>query len=300
MKPKIVVAGATGYIGRALVRDLAPDYDVLAVSRRGEALDGAKSASWDGIDTAGLQPLLMGSDAVVNLIGEPVNQRWTPAAKARIWDSRVDSTKAIASAIQAMDVPPRTWINGSATGYYGDTGDREIDERSPSGEGFLADLCRSWEGECVSAHLPATRRVLIRTGVVVGPGGGFLTPLIKLAKWFLGGPVGNGRQYVPWISLEDEVGLLRWSLENEVKGSINAVSPNQATQAELMKALRSALHRPWAPPAPAFAVKAVGAVFGLPAELALESCRGVPRVALDRGYSWQLADLSAAIQKAVK
>jgi len=297
-RPKVVVCGATGFLGQPLVKALSQTYKVVALSRSGKPVHGAAaSGAWDGKSPSSLQPHLDGVEAFINLIGEPVNQRWTTEARKRILDSRVDSTEAIAEVLGEQ--PVAVWINGSATGYYGDTGDREVDENSRPGSDFLAEVCEVWEHTCLGPSLPSTRRVMIRTGVVLGPGGGAAAPLFKLTKWFLGGPVGGGRQYVPWISLEDEIGLICHCLSNQIRGPINAVAPQQATQGDLMKELRNALHRPWAPPAPAFAVKLVCSLIGIPPELALDSFRVRPTVALENGYKWKNPDLASAVKAAL-
>lgn len=288
---RIVIAGGTGFIGHAVAEDLRRDSEVVTTSRSGQ---GA-SVAWDGRSPSSIAEVLENADAVINLIGEPINQRWTAVAKIRIKQSRVDATRAFGKAIAELGKPPLVWLNASAAGYYGATGDREMDETSPPGHDFLAEVCKAWEDACIAPNLPLTRRVALRTGFVLGKEGGALPVLTKLTRWFLGGSVGSGRQYLPWISLRDHVRLLRFCLETDLAGPVNLTSPIPIQQGEFMWTLRKVLHRPWAPPAPALAVKAAGAILGFPPELALSSSRVFPRAAKEAGFAWHDTDLTATL-----
>ncbi len=293
---RIVVAGANGFIGRALVPSLAADgHSVLPLSRKGEAVSGVAGAAWDGASVHTALVHLSGADAVINLVGAPINQEWNVKGRKEIVGSRLASTRAIGEALQSMPFPPSVWINGSATGYYGDAGETLLDESSPAGHDFLGETCAAWEQACTQFDLPSTRRVLLRTGVVFGPGGGMISTLSKLTRAFLGGAVGNGRQFIPWIHLDDEIALIKWCLDHEVSGPVNATAPEPVRNGDLMRILRSKLHRPWSPPAPAFMVKLVGAVLGFPAELALVSDRVKPIVAQEGGFVWKYPDVEAAV-----
>lgn len=297
---RIVVTGANGFIGRALVKDLAADgHSVLPLSRKGNPVSGVSGASWDGASVHILHDHLSEADAVINLVGAPINQRWNAKGRKEIVGSRVASTRAIGEVIHSMPSPPSVWINGSATGYYGDAGETLLDESSPAGHDFLGQTCDAWEQACIQFDLPATRRVLLRTGVVFGRGGGMIETLTKLTKAFLGGAVGNGRQFIPWIHLDDEIALIKWCLDHDVSGPVNATAPEAVRNADLMRILRTALHRPWSPPAPAFMLKLVGAILGFPAELALVSDQVRPAVAQEGGFVWKYSDVEAAVRASV-
>jgi len=196
-----------------------------------------------------------------------------------------------------LKTPPRVWVQASATGYYGDTGDRLCGETAPNGQDPLAEICREWENTFLSAALPATRRVVLRIGFVLGREGGALPVLARLTKLFLGGSAGSGRQYISWIHLSDVVRMFAAAVASEgLAGTYNAVAPAPVTNAEFMRELRRALRRPWSPPAPALAVKLGARLMGTEGSLALISQRCSAQKLLAAGFQFQFPELSPALR----
>ena len=314
MSKRIVIAGGSGFIGTALAREFVERGDeVIVLTRRARARrDEVREVVWDGERPGDWMRFLDGADAVVNLTGRSINCRHTPENLREIIASRVNSVNAIAAAINQLGKPPRVWVQASATGFYGDTGDTACDEAAPTGSNALANICRQWEaafrGGDASSPLTllakagcdeggaATRKVTLRIGFVLGRAGGALPVLSKLAKWFLGGAVGSGRQYLSWIHLVDLVQMFVAAVENEnLSGTFNAVAPNAVTNAEFMRALRRTLDRPWSPPAPVFAVKIGSWLMGSEASLALVSQRCVPKNFEAAGFQFRFAELASAL-----
>jgi len=293
---RIAVAGASGLIGSALVRSLAADgHEVVRLVRR--APQGPDEVRWEPeagrVDTAGLA----GCDAVVNLAGAGVgSRRWTDAYKTRIRRSRVLGTTALAEAVASLDEPPRVFVNGSAMGYYGETGDRIVDEDSPAGEGFLPELCVEWEGATAPAQEAGVRTVFTRTGLVVGRGGGAWGRLFPLFKAGLGGRMGDGRQYWSFISLHDEVAAIRYLLETDgLSGPFNLTAPEPLTNREITEAMGRVLHRPtlFAVPAPV-----LRAALGEMAGDVLGSARVRPTRLLESGFTFAFPEIDGAIRAA--
>lgn len=251
---KVAVTGASGLIGSALVPALrAHGHEVVRLVRHPAGSGDARA--WDGrsLDPAHLQDV----DAVVHLAGAPVaGKRWTPAYKDVILRSRVDGTRAVAEAVAAAE-RTRVLLSGSAVGWYGDTGDRVTDETGPSGSGFLAEVCRHWEAATAPAE--ATARVVhLRTGYVLAKDALGLHKQVMAAKLGAGAPLGSGRQWTSWITLDDEVAAIEHLLTADVSGPVNLVAPNPVTNAELTRALNRVVHRPTFPvPVPGFVLKAV-------------------------------------------
>lgn len=250
----VAIAGSSGLIGSALVAALrTADHRVLRIVRRTPA--GRDELQWDPdtgeFDAAALD----GVDAVVNLCGVGVgDKRWSGAFKQSLRDSRIDPTEVICAAVADAGVP--VLINASAVGYYGDTRDRIVDESAPAGKGFLAQLCVDWEAATLPAQQAGTRVVLARTGLVLSPGGGVLGRLRPLFALGLGGRLGGGRQYMPWISLEDQVRALLFAINDDrLSGPVNFTGPAPVTNAEFTAALGRALSRPAPWPVPGFALK---------------------------------------------
>ncbi|MGY0023472.1 TIGR01777 family oxidoreductase [Streptomyces sp. cg35] len=293
---RIAVAGASGLIGSALVRSLTADgHDVLRLVRR--APRTAEEVRWDPkktyVDTDGLA----GCEAIVNLAGAGVgDHRWTDAYKREIRDSRVLGTTALAEAAATLDTPPRVFLNGSAVGYYGDTGSQAVDESAPAGEGFLPSVCVEWEAATAPAHQAGIRTVTARTGLVVSRDGGAWAKLFPLFKAGLGGRMGDGRQYWSYIALHDHVAALRHLLDTEaLSGPVNLTAPHPATNREVTAAMGRVLHRPTLFPAPAAALRlALGEMAGD----VLGSTRAVPTRLLESGFEFAFPGLEQAIAAA--
>lgn len=252
----IAVAGSSGLIGTALVYALrATDHRVVRIVRRAPA--NADEVFWNP-DSGEFDPdTLRGVDAVVNLCGVSIGEkRWSGAYKQTLRDSRIGPTEVLAAAVAEVGVP--VLVNASAVGYYGDTGARITDETAPPGDGFLAHLCVDWEAATAEARRDGVRVVLARTGLVLAPGGGLVPRLRTLFALGLGARLGNGRQYMPWISLEDEVRALLFAINHdEVSGPLNLTGPAPVTNAEFTTAFGRALNRPTPLAVPGFALRAV-------------------------------------------
>ncbi len=301
---RVTVTGATGGIGSRLVAALLERGDeVTVLSRSAERArqrlgDDVQAISWDPESGPAPVEALEGRDAVVNLAGESVAQRWTDDAKARIRSSRVVGTRNLVAGLSAVaaEVRPVVLISGSALGFYGNRRE-ETDEAAPKGTGFLADVCEAWEAEASKAEPLGMRVVLIRTGDVLMHGDGVLPVLSRLTKFGVMGPLGGGKQAFPWIHVTDHVGLTLHALDSHrASGPINAVAPGIVTQAQFARALGRALHRPAFAPAPAFAVKALR---GEMAELILDGALAVPTAARALGYTFAFPELPSALEDAL-
>ncbi|MDH6519573.1 uncharacterized protein (TIGR01777 family) [Streptomyces sp. SAI-208] len=293
---RIAVAGASGLIGSALVRSLTADgHEVVRLVRRQPRDDG--EVRWDPeagrVDTAGLA----GCDAVVNLAGAGVgSRRWTEAYKKRIHDSRVNGTAALARALASLDEPPKVFVNGSAMGYYGETGDRVVDEDSPAGQGFLPELCVEWEAAAAPAHQAGVRTAFTRTGLVVARGGGAWGKLFPLFQAGLGGRMGDGGQYWSFIALHDEVAAIRHLLETDgLSGPFNLTAPEPLTNREITEAMGRVLHRPTLFTVPEPVLRAV---LGEMAGDVLGSVRVRPARLLESGFTFAFPDIEGAIRAA--
>jgi uncharacterized protein (TIGR01777 family) len=291
---RVMIAGSSGLIGTSLVPHLRHSgHEVLRLVRR--APRAPDERGWDPPAGRLQDGALDGVDAVVNLCGVGLDRPWSGARKQAIRDSRVEPTEVLAAAVAAHRVP--TLLNASGVNYYGDTGDREVDETAPPGRGFLAEVCQDWEAATAAAQ--ATSRVVLpRTGPVLSPSGGLLGRLRPLFRLMLGGRLGSGQQYLSWISLDDEVGAIAFLLEHpEVSGPVNLVGPKPVTNQQFTEALARALGRP----AP-FAVPAgvLTALLGEAAEeMLLGGPRAIPAVLLRRGYRFDHHTIDEALAAAL-
>ena len=297
---KVIVSGGSGLIGRALVASLAGDgHRATVLSRSPDRVtglpEGVDAAGWDAKSAEALTPILAGADAVVHLAGEGIaDGRWTAERKRRIRDSRVDSSAAVAAAIAAAEPRPGVLLQGSAVGFYGPRGDEELTEASESGDDFLARLCRDWEAASAAVEELGVRRALLRTGVVLTPAGGALAKMLPPFRLFVGGPAGGGAQYMPWIHLADEVGAIRFLLdETRAAGPFNLTAPTPVTNKQFSRLLGRVLGRPSFMPAPAFALKLA---LGEMSKIVLEGQRALPRRLEEAGYRFRFSDVEAALR----
>jgi uncharacterized protein (TIGR01777 family) len=298
---RITLTGATGFIGARLVqRWLQDKHELHSLGRSaGKLPQAVRFWKWAEPErTAPPLESLEGSDAVVHLAGEPVAQRWTQEAKERIRASRIDVTGNLVKAISQLHRKPSVLISGSAVGYYGSRGDEVLTEESAPGRGFLPDLCVEWERRAQQAAASGLRVVCLRTGIVLGVEGGALTKMLTPFRLGIGGPLGTGEQWMPWIHADDMVGLIDFALKTEsVQGPLNGCAPNPVTNRDFSSQLGSALHRPAVVPTPEFAIKLL---FGEMAEVILASDRMLPKAALAAGYGFHFPELCAALNQLLR
>lgn len=282
---RLGITGASGFIGRrAAEMARTRGWDVVPFSREPRDASTRLFLPGEPADVDGL-------DAVLHLAGEPVLGLWTKSKRARIMDSRLLGTRSVVEGFARAARPPRVLISGSAIGYYGDTGDREVDESSPPGHGFLADVCRAWEAEALKAE--DARVVLLRIGFVLGRDGGAMKLILPVFRAGLGGRLGSGRQWMSCIHVEDVAGLALWAAENEfVRGPLNAVMPDPVTNAQFTSDVARAVHRPAVFPAPGFILRA--ALCRMSSVL-LDSSRVRPAGAERGGYRYAFANLPRAL-----
>lgn len=295
---KILIAGASGFIGSALVPFLEKNgHTVVKLVR--QPLPKKNELSWDPENAEITLSELEGFDAWVNLSGENIaSGRWTDAKKQRILESRVQSTRLLAESLKQLKQPPKVWVNGSAVGYYGDTGDAIAREGTIFGKGFLANVVEAWEKAAKSAEGQGTRISFLRTGVVLGTQGGALKTMLIPFKLGLGGVIGSGKQYMSWISIDDLLRVIEFMLEKDLPGPVNAVAPRPVTNYEFTKTLGKVLNRPTVFPLPAFLARLV---FGEGAdEMLLASTRVEPRRLLDAGFAFQQPELEGALKNLLK
>ena len=299
---KVTVTGATGTLGRDVVRALQARGDAVTVlsrdaARAEAALGDVRALEWKE-PKAAPPPVesLAGQDGVIHLLGEPVAQRWSEDAKKEILDSRVLSTRNLVSALGGADPRPRVLVSQSASGWYGARGDEPVDESAPAADDFLARVVVQWEEEARAAEQHGVRVVLTRTGVVLSESGGALEKMLPFFKAGIGGPVAGGRQYVPWIHSDDVVGGMLFCLDSEAAaGPVNLAAPEPVTNAELSKTLGRVLRRPAFAPVPALAVKTL---YGEMAGIVTTGARVVPVRLQELGYDFRQPELETALRAA--
>jgi uncharacterized protein (TIGR01777 family) len=300
---RIIITGGTGQIGRALTASLAKDgHEVIVLSRNPAAVTnlpkGARAEKWDGKTAQGWGQLADGAGAIVNLAGATISKRWSEPYKQEILNSRLQAGQAVLAAIRAAAKKPGVLIQSSAVGYYGPRGSEEITEEAKAGSDFLAKTCVAWEASTAEVESLGVRRVIIRTGVVLDKTGGALPQMMLPVKLFIGGPLGGGRQYFPWIHLADEVAAIRFLIDNPTaSGVYNLSAPNPQTNAEFTKVLGKVLGRPAFMPTPGFALKLL---FGEMATLLLDGQRQLPKRLLAAGFKFTYSDAASALQDIYK
>ena len=292
-----LITGGSGFIGSALSRAAVADGARVTVLTRNVARARAQLPA-----AVALIDQLRDArdvDVVVNLAGENLSaRRWTPTLKQEFRDSRIGTTQGVLDWISAQPRKPRVLISGSAVGWYGARGDEELAEDAEPGDDFAARLCREWEAQARKAETFGVRVCIIRTGIVLDAGGGALQKMLLPFRFGLGGPIGGGRQWLSWIARSDIVALIRWLATNETaRGAYNATAPHPVTNAQFADALGRALHRPAVLPMPAFVLRAL---LGEMAEMVLTGQRVLPKHASAEGFTFQFAELPAALNAILK
>lgn len=297
---KVLVTGASGFIGSALCDTLLARGDtVIGLSRDPQrARSTNPSVAWHAWEPTLERPpaaAFEGVEGVINLEGEKIDQRWTDDAKRRIMESRRAGTHNLVGAIAGLERKPKVLVNQSAIGFYGDRGEAIVDESAEPGEGYDAEVVREWEAAAREAEGVGVRLVIVRTGHVLDPRGGLLGELLTPFKLGVGGPIAGGRQYMSWIHIDDEVGILLWALdEEEVSGTVNSTAPNPVTNRAFAQAIGRALGRPTVVPVPGFVLDLkFGGEFG---KVLRGGQRVMPRRALDLGYEFRYADIDSALK----
>lgn len=297
---KITISGASGLIGRRLMKSLIADGHSLNVLSRHAGTNmpgGVRVFVWDPPKGEPPADSLRDSDAVIHLAGEPVAQRWSAEVKQRIRESRVAGTRNLVQALSKLSSRPSVLISGSAVGYYGSRGDETLTESSPAGSGYLAEVCVAWEKEAAAAEALGMRVVEVRTGVVLDPRGGALQRMLPPFRMGVGGKLAGGGQWMPWIHAHDLAGLIQYALDHPLKGPVNGAAPYPVINADFTKALAAAVKRPAIFPVPGFALKVL---FGEMAEVLLASQRVLPKQAEAAGFPFKFAQLGPALADLLK
>ncbi len=297
---KVLIFGGTGFIGSILEKKLSESgLDVYILTRSPKK---ENQIGWDGKSLGPWQDDLNSADIVINLSGKSINCLHTPENQKKILSSRVDSVRVIKQAIELSPTPPAVFIQAGSLAQFSNTGEVADDNSTVFGSGFTADVSREWEKEFMKGQLPNTRRVNLRIGLVFGKDGGAFPPLAQPAKFFLGGPVGNGEQMISWVHEEDFANMVMEAIENPaISGAINAVAPEPVSNRKLMKAIRKALGRPWSPPAPAFAVRLVARyILKTEPSLIFDSIEAVPSTLSQLNFVYKFKEIDVAARSLLK
>jgi uncharacterized protein (TIGR01777 family) len=296
-KGRVILAGGSGFLGGALAEELArAGYEPVVLTRRVRKNSRVRQVEWDGQTVGAWARELEGAAAVVNLSGRSVDCRHTPKHRREIVESRLGPVEAVGRAIRACEEPPAVLVQAGSLAIYGDAGRRICDENAPAGRGFPVEVCLRWEDACDSLELPATRKVLLRIGFVLGRDGGALPRLARLARAYLGGTIGEGHQYISWLHVRDFCRLVLWCVEHtEAEGVYNATGPCPVTNAEFMCELRCALKRPWCPRLPAWLVRIGAFLMRTEPELALTGRRVLPERFIEQHFKFMYTNLESAL-----
>jgi len=295
---KLVITGGTGFIGSALCARLLELGHSLILFTRAPAPAAAsadkKWLTWKPGSSGSWEQAIEGVDGVINLAGEPIARRWTEKQKEKIASSRIDTTRALVTTIAKAKEKPKFLINASAVGYYGPRGNETFTEEAGPGSDFLSRVCSAWENEAKRAEDYGARVITLRTGIVLGKGGGALARMLLPFKLFVGGPLGSGAQWMSWIQLEDVIGLILFLLEHpDARGAINVTAPNSVTMNEFCKSLGDVLNRPSWAPVPTFALRLL---LGEMADMLLTGQRVLPAQAQKLGYTFKYPTLREALE----
>ena len=298
---RVTMTGATGRVGAAIAAALKERGDeVTVLSRdpeRASAALGVEAVGWQPEDEPAPAAALAGRDGVIHLAGEDIAQRWTSEVKRRLMRSRELGTRNLVAGLRAADPRPAALISASAVGWYGrDRGDDRLPESEPAGDDFLAAVCEAWEREAAAAEALGVRVVRLRTGIVLDKDGGALEKMLPPFKLGVGGPVAGGRQYLPWIHLDDLVALYLAALDGDWSGPFNGSAPEPVTNKDFSQALGRALHRPAVAPVPSFAIRLL---YGEMADLVVYGQRAVPARPLELGFRFAHPDLDEALRSAL-
>lgn len=297
---RVIITGGSGLIGRALSADLARNgNEVIILSRRPERIiglpAGVRAERWDGCTAEGWPSLADGADAIVNLAGENISSgRWTGERKRAILQSRLNAGRAVVQAVEAAANKPGAVIQSSGIGYYGPHGDEEVTEETPPGHDFLAGLATDWESSTASLEALGVRRAVIRTGVVLSTEGGALPRMLSPVRFLVGGRLGSGQQWFPWIHMADEVGAIRFLIENKAaRGPFNLTAPVPLTNAGFSRMLEKQLRRPSLMLTPAFLLSLL---FGEMATVLLDGQRAIPKRLLQMGFTFKFHEIGLALR----
>jgi len=309
---KILITGGSGLIGRPLIDALLMDgHQLSALTRNPNKFStdlpvGFQAVNWDGVSPEGWNHIIEETDAVINLAGESIagqslpsilTKRWNKTQKQRIKKSRQDIGKALTESIMAASRKPGVFIQASAVGYYGPQGEDAIYESAPAGKDYLAEVCQAWEASTAEVEGMGIRRVILRTGLVLASDGGILPIMLLPFRLFVGGPIGGGKQYIPWIHIQDQVNAIRFLLTTETaQGPFNLSAPNPVSNAEFGRNSGQVLGRPNLVPTPGFALKLA---LGEKASLVLDGQQAIPKRLLEAGFEFKFENLEAALQNLI-
>ncbi len=298
----LLVIGGTGLIGSALVKHLQSTHTIIIATRRDiihKISDTVEYVKLDFSAAASLLPVLRRCNAVINLAGANIARLWTNAYKRKLVSSRINTTRMIVDAIDGLDKKPFVFINASAVGYYGNIDEDDVTEEHPKGKGFLADTCELWEQEALRVEKSGVRVVLLRTGIVLSNDGGMFPSLLRSVQYFAGSYFGNGKQWLPWIHIEDEIHIINYALtQSSIGGAINCVAPQLVQMKEFTMLLAKLLHRPVWGGIPSWILRAV--LGQMADELLLSGQRAIPQKLLQNGYCFRYESLEMALQSLLR